>query len=349
MTAVSIAGRRVGSGGRCFLIAEAGVNHNGSPVLAGRLVDAAARAGADAVKFQTFRADLLAGKSAVTARYQRRGAGGETFQREMLRRLELSAEEHRVLEARCRKRGILFLSTAFDEAGADFLDSLGVPAFKIASGDLTNHPFLSHVARKGKPVILSTGMATLAEVGEAVRVLRRTGNRKLVLLHCVSAYPTNPADVNLRAMDTLRRRFRVPTGYSDHTEALSVPLAAAALGAAVIEKHFTLDRSLPGPDQRMSIEPEELAAFVRGVREVEASLGDGVKRPAAVERETAAVARRSLAAARDLSSGERLDRSALAVLRPGTGLPPRLLPALLGRRLNRNVMAGTLLRRGWLR
>jgi sialic acid synthase SpsE len=263
--------------------------------------------------------------------------------------LELSAEEHRVLEARCRKRGILFLSTAFDEAGADFLDSLGVPAFKIASGDLTNHPFLSHVARKGKPVILSTGMATLAEVGEAVRVLRRTGNRKLVLLHCVSAYPTNPADVNLRAMDTLRRRFRVPTGYSDHTEALSVPLAAAALGAAVIEKHFTLDRSLPGPDQRMSIEPEELAAFVRGVREVEASLGDGVKRPAAVERETAAVARRSLAAARDLSSGERLDRSALAVLRPGTGLPPRLLPALLGRRLNRNVMAGTLLRRGWLR
>ena len=316
MDTVTAGRRAIGEGKPVFLIAEAGVNHNGSRALALRLVDAAARAGADAVKFQTFKASLLASSSASTARYQRRGARGETSQRKMLEALELSEGDLRAVAARCRRRKILFLSTPFDKESADFLEELGVPAFKISSGDLTDLPFLAHVARKGRPMIVSTGMATLAETREAVRTVRRAGNSRLILLHCVSAYPADPKDVNLRAMDALAKEFKVPTGYSDHTPGLSIPFAAAARGARVIEKHFTLDRSLPGPDHRMSLEPGELAALVRGVREVESSLGDGIKRPASAERETRRVSRKSLASARDLAAGERLVRSAVTALRP---------------------------------
>ncbi len=343
MTGISIGSRQVGPGLPCFLIAEAGVNHNGDPDLARRLVDAAVAAGADAVKFQTFSAERLATAAAPQADYQRRNTGIEESQRAMLHRLELTAEAHRELMARCRERGILFLSSPFDEEGADLLDALGVLAFKIPSGEITNTPFLAHVARKGKPLILSTGMSTLAEVDTAVTIIRQAGNPPLALLQCVSNYPAAPEDINLRAMATLREAFQVPVGYSDHADGIEIALGAVALGACIIEKHFTLDRALPGPDHKASLEPAELAAMVQGIRRVELALGDGVKRPANGERNTASVARKSLVAAGDLPAGCVLRRDHLAIRRPGTGLPPGRLESVLGRRLRRALAAGAVL------
>jgi len=328
---IKIGGRSIGEGHPCFIIAEAGVNHNGSVDLAKQLVDVAVTAGADAVKFQTFRADHLVTASAPKAEYQKRATGTSEEQLGMLRKLELDREAHAELMAHCRKRGILFLSTPFEEASADLLESLGVPAFKLPSGEITNLPFLAHVARKGRPVILSTGMATLGEVETALGVFEEAGNPGIVLLHCVSCYPTAVVDANLRAMRTLATAFQRPVGYSDHTEGIAVPLAAAALGACVIEKHITLDRSLTGPDQQASLEPADLAAMVRGIRDVEAALGHGRKVPAPSEAGTAAVARKSLVAARDIPAGTMLTEDCIAIKRPGTGLPPSFLPFLRGR------------------
>lgn len=336
--------KKIGDGQRCFLIAEAGVNHDGRLDLALRLVNAAADAGADAVKFQTFGADALAAASAPQAAYQRRGAAARS-QRDMLRRLELDEASHRALIARCRKRGIMFLSTPFDEESADLLERLAVPAFKLPSGELTNLPFLAHVARKGRPMLVSTGMATLAEVRAAVSAIRRAGNPPLALLHCVSSYPAEPARSNLRAMAAMRNVFRVPTGYSDHALGPEVSLAAAALGAAVLEKHFTLDKNRKGPDHAMSMSPVELRAWVQGVRAVESALGDGIKRPTAPEIAIAKVARKSLVAARPIARGERLTPGAVARKRPGTGLPPAALAGLLGRRARRDIPADALLSR----
>lgn len=330
-SAVEIAGRHIGPGEPCFVIAEAGVNHNGSIGLARRLIDAAATAGADAVKFQTFRADRLATASAPKAEYQRRGLDAEGSQFEMLRRLELPENAYPGLIDYCSERGILFLSSPFDELSADFLEGLGVEAFKIPSGELTNLPFLGHVARKGKPLILSTGMSTLEEVETAVEVVRGGGNPAMVLLHCVSNYPARPEDVNLRAMATMRTAFHVPVGYSDHTEGDEISIAAVASGAAVLEKHFTLDRSLPGPDHQASLEPCELTKLVRRIRAVERAMGDGLKVPAEHERSTAAVARKSLAAACDIARGASISRSMVCALRPGTGIPPSQLSLVLGR------------------
>ncbi len=340
---ISIGARRVGPDQPCFVIAEAGVNHNGDLELARRLVDAAAEAGADAVKFQTFSADRLATAAAPQADYQRRNTGIEESQRAMLHRLELTAEAHRELMARCRERGILFLSSPFDEDSADFLEELGVPAFKIPSGELTNVPFLAHVARKGRPLIVSTGMATLDEVRQAVETIRQAGSPPLALLHCVSSYPAQPADVNLRAMATLREAFAAPVGFSDHTDGVEIALAAVALGACIIEKHFTLDRNLPGPDHKASLEPAELTSLAAAIRRVEAALGDGVKRPAKCEADAARVARKSLVAARDLSAGSVLRREDLAIRRPGTGLPPSALARVVGMLAKEDIAAGTIL------
>lgn len=340
---VEIAGRKVGPGQPCFVIAEAGVNHDGEPGLATRLIDAAADAGADAVKFQTFRAEQLATPHAPKAVYQLQTADVGESQLEMLRRLELSEAAHRLLWDYCRTRGILFLSTPFDEASADLLEALGVAAFKISSGELTNLPLLAHVARKGKPMIVSTGMSTLAEVQAAVQVLQTTGNRQVVLLHCVSSYPANPHDANLRAVQTMAEAFQLPVGYSDHTVGIEVALAAVALGACVIEKHLTLDRTSPGPDHRVSLEPDEFAALVRGVRTVEAALGHGRKEPALSEANTAAVARKSLVAACDIRSGTVFTEEAIAIKRPGTGLPPAMRAQLVGRTATTHISAGTLL------
>ena len=329
---------------RPFVIAEAGVNHNGDPALAVRLVDAAADAGADAVKFQTFRAEALATAAAPKAAYQLRGDGKRESQLDMLKRLELSPEGHRRALARARARGIRFLSTPFDEESADFLAALGVPVFKLPSGEVTNHPLLRHVARKGRPVILSTGMCTLAEVREAVAVLRRAGCRDLTLLHCVSSYPADPKDANLRAMKTMADAFRLPVGWSDHTPGWATAVAAVALGAAVVEKHFTLDKALPGPDHAMSLDPAELKAFVAAVREAAACLGDGVKRPRPCEEAIRRVARRSLVLRSPLPKGARLTAADLTAKRPGTGLPPSRLASVVGRRLRRATPAGRPLR-----
>lgn len=337
----TIAGRPVGPGHPCFVIAEAGVNHNGDPDLARRLVDMAAEAGADAVKFQTFKAERLVTPGAPKAEYQLRRTSATESQLDMLRRLELTPDAHRELQARCCACNLLFLSTPFDEGSADFLESLDVPAFKIPSGEITNLPFVAHVARKRRPMIVSTGMAHLHEVEAAVRTIREAGNLDIVLLHCVSNYPAAPGDINLRAMHTMAAAFGLPVGYSDHTEGIEVALAAVALGACVVEKHFTLDRALPGPDHQASLEPGEMKAMVRGIRIVQESLGHGRKEPAASEAATAQVARRSLVAARDLAAGTVLAEGDIAVRRPGTGLPPVRRADLVGRAVRVDVKAGT--------
>lgn len=342
-SAIEIAGRTVGSGAPCFIIAEAGVNHNGDEALAKRLIDAAALAQADAVKFQTFKAERIVTVRATKATYQRHSPHDHESQLEMLRRLELSEATHQELMRYAHERGIIFLSTPFDEASADFLEALGVPAFKLASGELTNLPFLSHVARKGTPLIMSTGMSTLAEVETALEAVYGTGNRQVVLLHCVSTYPANPRDANLRALQTMANAFRVPVGYSDHTPGVEVAVAAVALGACVIEKHVTLDRRLPGPDHRASLEPEALVALVRGIRSVEAALGHGRKEPAASEANTAAVARKSLVAAKDIATGSTVTADSIAIKRPGTGLPPAMLEQVVGRIATEDIPADTVL------
>ena len=335
--------RRVGPGEPCFVIAEAGVNHNGDRELAARLVEAAAAAGADAVKFQTFRAEGVATPSAPKAGYQLETTSRDETQLEMLRRLELDREAHLALKSLAEERGLVFLSTPFDSASVDVLDRLGVVAFKVASPDLTNVPLLEEIGKRGRPVLLSTGLADLEEVERALTVLHAAGAEHIVVLHCVSEYPAAAEDANLRAMATMGARLGCPIGYSDHTEGSEVALAAVALGACVLEKHFTLDRTLPGPDHRASLEPDELAAFVTAVRRVESSLGTGIKEPTEVERRNALAVRRSLAAAEDLSAGTVLTREMLTALRPGTGISPARIEAVIGRRLRRNVAHSELL------
>lgn len=334
---------RIGGGAPCFVIAEAGVNHNGDLARARRLVDLAAEAGADAVKFQTFVPEALATAWAPKAEYQLRGTPTAESQLDMLRRLALDDVAHRALASHAAARGILFLSTPFDEASARFLDTLGVPIFKVPSGELTNLPLLSVVGGFRKPVIVSTGMATLPEIDEALATLTDAGTPSIALLHCVSNYPADAADVNLRAMDTLRDAYHLPVGYSDHTLGLEVAFAAVARGAAVVEKHFTLDRGDDGPDHAASATPEELASLVAGIRRIERAMGDGRKIPAAAERQTADVARRSLVAACDIPPGSRITADLVTTRRPGTGLPPSRIGSVLGREARVAIAKGTLL------
>jgi len=343
MAEVELGGRRVGPGNSCFVIAEAGVNHNGDLDLARELVRVAARAGADAVKFQTFSAERLVTASAPKAGYQAARTDPQETQRGMLERLELNAGEHRQLIQECERAGILFLSSAFDEESADLLEQLGVVAYKVPSGEITNLSYLRHLAGKGRCLIVSTGMSTLDEVGAAVGAIRETAQVPLVLLHCVSLYPAPAASANLLAMQSMREAFAVPVGYSDHTEGQTVALAAVALGADMIEKHFTTDRSLPGPDHAASLEPDELRLLVEGIRAVQSARGDGVKRPTPEEAATAAVARKSLVAARDIAAGETIERDMLTIKRPGTGLPPERLDWVVGRRARTPIGVGTVI------
>ncbi len=341
MTPIEIAGRKIGPGQPCLVMAEAGVNHNGSTELALRLVDAAADAGADAVKFQAFKAERLVSATAPKAEYQIAATGGGESQFEMLRRLELPHEALAAVQARCASREILFLATPFDDESAALLEAMNVPLFKISSGDVTNLPFLTHVARTGRPIVLSTGMCDILEVGDAVRTIRAEANDSIVLLQCVSNYPADPADSNLRAMQTMAAAFQVAVGYSDHTLGNEVSLAAVALGACIVEKHLTLDRTMAGPDHAASSEPAEFAALVRGIRLVESALGDGRKLPALSERNTAEVARKSLVAAYDLAAGTTIAPEMLAAMRPGTGLSPALTLKVLGKKLRHAVAAHT--------
>ena len=340
-----------------YVIAEAGVNHNGSLELALELVDAAAAAGADAVKFQTFRAKDLATSAAPKAAYQAKRTGARESQLQMLRKLELGARAHRSLIARCRRRGVDFISSPFDAASLRLLThTLRLPVLKIPSGEITNGPLLLQAARSGRRIILSTGMSVLAEIEAALGVLafgllgsarspsraafaeayrsaagQRRLRDKVVILHCVTDYPTRFADVNLRAMDTLHAAFGLPVGLSDHSLGMAVPIAAAARGARVIEKHLTLDRALPGPDHRASLEPAEFSAMVAGVRQVEAALGDGLKRPSASELRNSSVARKAIVAARPIAKGERFSLRNLTAKRVGAGNSPMLMWDFMGR------------------
>ncbi len=323
---------------RTLIIAEAGVNHNGDPELARRLVDAAAAAGADRIKFQTFVADRLATAAAVKADYQAQTTGAGESQLAMLRRLELGREMHEELIARCRSRRIEFFSSGFDLQSIDLLVQLGVESFKVPSGEITNLPYLRHVGGYGRSVILSSGMATLGEIEAALDVLERAGTprSRVTVLHCNTEYPTPMADVNLRAMVTIGNALGVAVGYSDHTAGIEVAVAAVALGATVIEKHFTLDRTLPGPDHRASLEPRELAAMVSAIRNVEQSLGDGIKRPSNSEIKNRSIVRKSLVAARQIRAGEPFTGDNIAVKRPGTGTSPMRWDEVLGRKATRD-------------
>lgn len=325
----------------CYVIAEIGVNHNGSLDLARRLIDVAADAGADAVKFQTFFADDLVTAAARKADYQTRNTGTDESQHAMLARLELGEDDLVRLRDHCSDRSIDFLSTPFGFSAADLLERVGVSAYKVSSGDLTYHQFLGHLASKGKPIILSTGMGTIGEIAEALDAIDAVATVPVTLLHCVSDYPAEPASCNLAAMETMRRAFGRPVGWSDHTIGDAVGLAAVAMGASVIEKHITLDRSMEGPDHRASMEPADFDRFVTGIRDIRRAIGDGRKRPRPEELRTAEVARRSLIAVRDLAAGHVLTADDLAILRPGTGLPPSMLERAVGCRLGRDVAAET--------
>ena len=323
---------------RVYIIAEAGVNHNGSLELAKRLVRAAAEAGVDAVKFQTFKADTLVSRDAPKADYQKQTTDAAESQYQMLKKLELSEESHRELKALCAQLGVAFLSTPFDITDIPFLSALDMPFFKVPSGAITDLPYLRAINAQKKPVLLSTGMATEDEVAAALKLLP---DCEVTLLHCTTEYPCPYGDVNLKALQTLQTRFNLPVGYSDHTQGIEVSVAAAALGASVIEKHFTLDRTMEGPDHKASLEPSELKTLVASVRHIaEALSGDGTKTPVKAERAIASVARKSIVAKRAIAAGEVFSTDNLATMRPGTGISPMRWDEVVGCVANRAFSAG---------
>jgi N-acetylneuraminate synthase len=323
---------------KTLVIAEAGVNHNGDMEMASQLIAAAALAGADFVKFQTFKAERLVIRSAKKADYQLIATDDAQSQFEMLRTLELSCEHHEFLILECRRHGIRFLSTAFDVESFDLLVSLGVNQVKIPSGDLTNLPLLRYMARFGMPIILSTGMATLGDIEAAIDVIEHAGTPRdrITVLHCTTEYPAPMVDVNLRAMLSIRDVLGVNVGYSDHTNGIEIPIAAVALGARVIEKHFTLDRTLPGPDHQASLEPNELKAMVDAIRNIEVALGDGIKRPSPSELKNKCIARKSLVAIKAIRAGESFSVENIGAKRPGTGITPMRWDEVIGRPAPRN-------------
>lgn len=336
---LSIGKSAIGEGFRTYLIAEAGVNHNGRLPLAKSLIDAAFDAGADAVKFQTYRTELLVTRDASAAPYQRRAAFGKT-QFAMLKELELTFKQFEQLNSYCVKRKITFLSTPFDLESVGFLAGLGIPAFKIGSGDLDNFALLGACAQFQKPLLLSTGMSTLSEVRSAVSYVQKKGVHQLGLFQCTSAYPTFPENVHLRVMDTLRNTFHIPIGFSDHTPGVAISWAAVARGAALLEKHLTISKQLPGPDHRASLEPKEFRSLVKGIRAIERSLGASVKKVLDCEYGNRAVARRSLAIRTRVLKGQKLTEENVIALRPVGGLSASLFPNVIGRRAARLLSEG---------
>jgi N,N'-diacetyllegionaminate synthase len=331
MSKIKIGERIIGDGEPVLVIAEAGVNHNGQLERALELVSVARAAGADAVKFQLYRPEEQVSRAARTALYQREQTGADSML-EMARSYELPWESHRAIAARCREAGIAYMSSCFDREAVDFLVQLGGESVKVGSGELTNYPLLAHISATGLPILLSTGMSTLEDVAGAVEHIRASGESPLALFQCVSNYPADPATVNLRAMETMRRAFNLPVGFSDHTPGSAVAAAAVALGACMVEKHFTLDKTLPGPDHAMSLDPSELQDYVKAMRTAESALGDGIKRPVQTELETLVAARRSIVSARRIHAGENLDESNVTLKRPATGIDPRLWQTVRGRK-----------------
>lgn len=326
---IKVGDRLIGCGEPVFIIAEAGVNHNGDVNLAKRLIDVASEAGADAVKFQTFHADNVVTCTAEKAGYQKNTINSNETQYDMIKKLELSDEVFLGLAEYAKKRKIIFLSTPFDERSVDLLNRINVPAYKISSGEITNFSLLKKIAEKKKTIILSTGMATLGEVEDALHYLKKWGSENIIFLHCTTSYPASINSVNLHVMETMRCAFQAPVGYSDHTEGITIPIAAVAMGACVLEKHFTLDRTLPGPDHEASLEPHELRAMVKAIRDVEIALGNGIKGPNKEEEALKKVSRRSVVAKCDIKAGEILKESNLAIKRPGTGIEPRYYESIL--------------------
>ena len=328
-----------------IIIAEAGVNHNGDLQLAKKLVDAATDAGADVVKFQTFQANQLATKHAEQAAYQQKALDNSEGQLAMLKRLELQPEQHAELIDYCQEQNIEFLSTAFDMSSIELLTSLKLKRWKVPSGEITNLPYLRQIGRQGLPVILSTGMANLGEIEAALMVLEQGGTPRsqITVLHCTTEYPAPIEEVNLRAMNTIAQAFAVSVGYSDHTDGITVPIAAVAMGATVIEKHLTLDRNMQGPDHKASLEPDQFAAMVRGIRTIEQALGDGIKRSTPSEQTNLPVVRKSLVAARPIRAGELFSELNLTAKRPGTGISPMDWDAWIGRKALRDFVADELI------
>lgn len=354
---------------KTYIIAEAGVNHNGSIELAKKLIDVAAEAGADAVKFQTFSADELVCLEAPKADYQKNTTDAAESQWQMLKKLELKHKDHQVLASYCSEKGIAFLSTPFDFVSFDYLvENFDMPYIKVSSGDLTNAPFLLKIAQSGKKIILSTGMATLGEIETALGVLafgyensleppseetfhkayiseegQKILKEKVILLHCTTEYPAPLEDVNLKAMTTIKKAFSLAVGYSDHTEGIAIPIAAVAYGAKVIEKHFTLDRTLPGPDHRASLDPDELKQMVQAIHQVEQAMGMGIKRPSSIELKNRSIARKSLVTKNAIKAGELFSKDNIAIKRPGTGISPIKYWQILGKQAKKNYIKDELI------
>lgn len=342
-TNIRIEDKLIGQNYPCFIIAEAGVNHDGDINLAKKLIDEAKKAGVDAIKFQTFKTEDLVTRKARMATYQKKNLEADDSQFNMLKCLELSHEDFTDLKKYCGKKGIIFLSTAHTESEIDFLDPL-VSAHKIASGDLTNIPFLKKIAETKKPIILSTGMGAMKEIKEAVNVVRNQGNNKIVVLHCTTNYPCLPEEVNLKAMLAIQDEIGLPVGYSDHTEGIDVSVLAVAMGARVIEKHFTLDKTLPGPDHRVSLEPKELVQMVKTIRGTEKILGSGVKIPTKSEKTISTVVRKSIIAKVDIPTGARIKAEMLIIKRPGNGIMPKEVYKVIGKIAKADITADSLIR-----
>jgi N,N'-diacetyllegionaminate synthase len=321
-----------------LIIAEAGVNHNGSIELAFELIDAARDAGADVVKFQTFKAENLVTRSAAKADYQLGTTDSKETQFEMLKKLELSDDIHLKLISRCKEKGIRFSSTGFDASSVNLLVELGVDFLKVPSGEITNLPYLRHVGSKGLPIILSTGMSTMQEVASALQILEKAGTDRssVTVLHCNTQYPTAMEDVNLRAMLSMENELGVKVGYSDHTLGIEIPIAAVAMGATVIEKHFTLDRTMEGPDHAASLEPGELKQMVKSIRNIEKAIGDGVKKPSNSEEKNISIVRKSIVASKEINVGDKFTSDNLGVKRPGTGISPMQWDELVGKVASKN-------------
>ena len=315
---------------KVFIIAEAGVNHNGSIEIAKKLIDRAVAAGVDAVKFQTFKTENIVCKQAHKAEYQKNTTNAKESQFDMLKKLELTSQMHEELLQYCKEKDIQFLSTPFDIESIDYLDKLGISIMKVPSGEINNYPYLKKIGETRKPVILSTGMSELEEVEEAVKVLYENGSTDIIILHCNTEYPTPFEDVNLRAMINLKEKFNVKVGYSDHTAGIEIPIAAVAIGASVIEKHFTLDKNMEGPDHKASLEPEELKAMVQAIRNIEKALGTGIKKPSSSEIKNIAIARKSIVAKKRISKGEIFTENNLTTKRPGNGISPMKWNEIIG-------------------
>jgi len=343
MPTIDIHNKKIGDNYPCFIIAEAGVNHNGDLNLAKKMIAVAKKSGADAIKFQTFHADKVVIKTADKAEYQKATTGTEESQYDMIKKLELTDNEFSHLANYSRKKKILFLSTPFDKNSVDVLDEIGVPAFKISSGEITNFPLLTHIAKKSKPVILSTGMSTMDEVAGAVDLLKRNGAPQIAILHCVTSYPAEIQDLNLRVMDTLKNQFNLPVGFSDHSMGIIASIAAVAMGASIIEKHFTLKKTLPGPDHKASLNPKELLSLVNGIRQIEAARGTGIKILTPCEQAIKKVARRSIVSAKTIRAGELIQDTMLEIKRPGTGIDPTCYNNLLNRKARVTIPKDTII------